>query len=59
MAGSPAIDAGDNSQCSAADQRGESRGQGAFFVTIPIQNDAIAVVDLGDDDCDIGAVEFD
>ena len=57
LANSPARNAGIPSTCTTTDQRGNPR-QEAFFVPIVAANKNIAVVDLGDEACDIGAFEF-
>jgi predicted outer membrane repeat protein len=54
---SPAISAADSSNCPARDQRGKLREEG-FFTVIKAANSKVAVLDLGEENCDIGATEF-
>ncbi len=57
VAGSPAIDGADEAVCLGTDQRGKPRKDG-MMMPIKTTTGNIAVVNLGDDYCDIGSVEF-
>ncbi len=59
VSNSPAIDAA-GSHCPSTDQRGYSRNDAndSFFVPIITTGGKLAVVSLGEDECDIGSVEY-
>ncbi|MCP4088702.1 MAG: hypothetical protein GY746_02770, partial [Gammaproteobacteria bacterium] len=57
VSGSPAIDGADEAVCLGTDQRGKPRKDG-IMMPIKTTTGNIAVVNLGDDYCDIGSVEF-
>ncbi|MCP3908727.1 MAG: hypothetical protein GY712_12010 [Oceanicoccus sp.] len=57
VSGSPAIDGADEAVCLGTDQRGKPRKDG-MMMPIKTTTGNIAVVNLGDDYCDIGSVEF-
>ncbi|MCP4278117.1 MAG: hypothetical protein GY779_17370, partial [Gammaproteobacteria bacterium] len=57
VSGSPAIDGADEAVCLGTDQKGKPRKDG-MMMPIKTTTGNIAVVNLGDDYCDIGSVEF-
>ncbi len=57
VSGSPAIAAADTDHCPDRDQRRRLRSEG-FFVAVKAANGNVATFDLGEENCDIGAVEY-